>query len=93
MALMLVGSAGVITVIATLLLSFVGTGAQQASTRILVLLGGLVLLFLLARSQLFDRLLSRLIRRARGGAGGGPHPGRLTTESGASVELVDPSGR
>ncbi len=64
MALMLIGSAGVITVIATLLLSFVDTGEREASMRLVVLVAGLAMLFLLARSQLFDRALSRLIRRA-----------------------------
>ena len=64
MALMLVGSAGVITVIATLLLSFVDAGAQEVEARLVVLVVGLVALFLLARSRLFDRVLSHLIRRA-----------------------------
>jgi hypothetical protein len=64
MTLMLIGSAGVITVIATLLLSFVGTGDREATTRVLVLLGGLAGVLFLARSRAFDRALSRLIRRA-----------------------------
>jgi hypothetical protein len=61
MALMLIGSAGVITVIATLLLSFVGAGGQEASTRLLLLVGGLVGVLFLARSSLFDRVLKRAI--------------------------------
>lgn len=64
MALMLVGSAGVITVIATLMLSFIGAGDRQTATRAIVLLAGLVAIFLVARSALIDRLLSRLIERA-----------------------------
>ena len=64
MALMLVGSAGVITVMATLLLSFLGAGASAVTGRLLFLVLGLLGLFALARSRAFDRLLSRLIRGA-----------------------------
>ena len=64
MALMLIGSAGVITVIATLLLSFVEAGSREAGLRLVVLVGGLGALLLLARSRVFDRALSRLIGRA-----------------------------
>lgn len=64
MALMLVGSAGVITAVATLMLSFVNAGGRQTAVRALVLVGGLVAILLVARSALIDRLLSRLIERA-----------------------------
>ena len=64
MALMLIGSAGVITAIATLLLSFAEAGRREAGFRLLVLVGGLLALFLVARSRLVDRALSRLIARA-----------------------------
>ncbi len=64
MALMLVGSAGVITAVATLMLSFVNAGGRAFAIRAAVLLVGLVGIFLLARSAVADRLLSRLIERA-----------------------------
>lgn len=63
MTLMLVGSAGLVTVIATLMLGFTDAGGRQALHRILALLGGLVALFLLARSAWFDRRLSWMIAK------------------------------
>ena len=64
MTLMLVGSAGVVTAVATLMLSFVNAGGRQTAIRALVLLAGLIGILLLARSALVDRALSRLIERA-----------------------------
>lgn len=64
MTLMLIGSAGVITAVATLMLSFVGAGGRQTVLRAVLLIGGLLLVLLLTRSALVDRLLSRLIERA-----------------------------
>ena len=64
MTLMLMGSAGIVTVIASLALSFATTGgARDTGLRLLLLLGGLFLLYLAARSERFDRLLEPLIRR------------------------------
>jgi hypothetical protein len=64
MMLMLLGSAGVITAVTTLIISFARTDREGALLRILVLVGGLAVLLLLARSSAFDRLLQRLISRA-----------------------------
>lgn len=64
MTLMLLGSAGVVSVIATVVLSFAGTSGGQAATRLAALLGGLLVLLLLSRSSLVDRWLSVVIRRA-----------------------------
>jgi hypothetical protein len=64
MLLMLVGSAGVITVVTTLIVSFVGADRDAALLRVLILVGGLAFLLLLARSAAFDRVLQRIIRRA-----------------------------
>ncbi len=61
MALMLVGSAGLVTVVGSLFLSFANADSSQRTTRVLVLLGGMVALWLLARSQWVDRRLSRVI--------------------------------
>jgi hypothetical protein len=61
MTLMLVGSAGLVTVIATIALSFTGTEGNEAELRLAVLAGGLVLVWLAARSSWVDRHLSRAI--------------------------------
>lgn len=61
--LMLIGSAGLVTVIATLMLSFTDAGGAQALHRILALIGGLVCVWLLARSAWVDRRLSWLIAK------------------------------
>lgn len=63
MVLMLVGSAGVVTVIATLMLSFVGTqGAQDAASRMATLAGGLVILVFLAGNERANRAMQGPIR-------------------------------
>jgi len=64
MMLMLIGSAGVITAMTTLIVSFAGANREGALWRILLLVGGLAVLLTLARSAAFDRLLQRLISRA-----------------------------
>lgn len=66
MGLMLVGSAGIVGAVATLMLSFTGARGGQALDRGLTLLGGLLILWLLMRSAWVDRQLSRLIRRVLG---------------------------
>jgi TrkA-C domain len=64
LVLMLLGSAGVVTALASLVISF-GGGASSGErvTRGLVLVGGLTLVLLLARSRTFDRLLGRVVTR------------------------------
>lgn len=64
LALMLIGSAGIIGVIATLVLSFTGRGAGDSLVRVVILIAGLALLLLAARSSWLDRRLSSLIGRA-----------------------------
>ena len=64
MWLMLIGSAGVITVMTALILSLVNAGGQQTATRIGLLVGGLVALIWLAHSRTFGKLLEQLIGRA-----------------------------
>jgi TrkA-C domain len=63
LVLMLLGSAGVVTAVASLFVSFGGGSGGQKATRALVLLGGVVLLLLLSRSRLLDRLLARVTAR------------------------------
>ncbi len=60
MQLMLLGAAGVVTSLTSLLLSFAGTSGSQTANRILVLVGGLVALRLLAGNRLVDRGLTRV---------------------------------
>ena len=66
MALMLIGSAGLVTVIATLMISFTDAGGRQAWQRVLLLLAGLVAIWLFARSAWVDRRLSWLIAKVLG---------------------------
>jgi hypothetical protein len=63
MALMLIGNAGLVTAIAALLGAFLGTGGQTAIFRGVLLVGGLVGLYLIARSRWVDRRMSRFIQR------------------------------
>lgn len=63
MTLMLIGSAGLVTVLATLMLSFANAGGQQAVNRVLLLLGGLTVVWMLAKSDWVDRRLSWLIAK------------------------------
>jgi hypothetical protein len=64
MTLMLTGSAGIVTVIASLALSFATTGgARDTGLRLGLLLAGLLVLYMAARSQRFDRVLQPMIRR------------------------------
>ena len=63
--LMLLGSAGIVTAIASLLLSFVNTGGtEEALRRGVVLLAGLTLLAALSKSRRMQRALAALIERA-----------------------------
>ena len=65
MWLMLLGNAGVVTTIASLLLSFGGTsGYGQSAERALVLVAGLLALWALSASSWVDRRLTRLTERA-----------------------------
>ena len=66
MLLMLLGNAGMVTAVSSLLLTFleIGEGDVSSSWRLLILAGGIALLWLVARSPWIDRSLSRLINRA-----------------------------
>lgn len=58
-----IGSVGVVTSIATLLLSFVGAGPATPRRLLVIVLGGIGLL-VLARSRTFNRMLTPLIERS-----------------------------
>ncbi len=65
LVLMLTGNAGFITIIASLVFSFSGTGSSaEVAVRLAILVGALMLSFLIARTETFERLLSRMILRA-----------------------------
>ena len=63
MVLMLLGSAGVVTVVGTLVLGFAQTEPRQRDLRLAVMVAGLFAVFLVARSRWVDRRLSSLIAR------------------------------
>ncbi len=63
MTLMLIGGAGLVTVIATLMVSFSGADQGQALDRVLILVGGLIALWIFARSDAVGRRLSWLIAK------------------------------
>jgi hypothetical protein len=64
LALMLAGNAGLVAVVASLMLGFTRGGQGAAGFRVLELVLGLAALFLAARSRWVDRRLTPLIARA-----------------------------
>ncbi|MFO7870810.1 MAG: TrkA C-terminal domain-containing protein [Kiritimatiellia bacterium] len=66
MVLMLMGNAGIVSAVASLLLTFLdtGPGSMTALNKVIILVMGLVLLWSLAASRLVDRWLSGCISRA-----------------------------
>ena len=64
MLLMILRNAGFVTIALSLVVSFIGTDEKGRSYRLLVLLLGVFVLWLISRSKAVDRFLSRLIRRA-----------------------------
>jgi Trk K+ transport system NAD-binding subunit len=65
MLLMIMGNAGIVTVMASLILGFVDTaGSREAFEKIGFLVIGLLVLLWMARSKWVERRLNRLIRKA-----------------------------
>ena len=65
MWLMFLGNAGIITVISSLVLTFVSaTSVKNGLSRFFLLFLGLAVLWLLATNKAFDRILTRLVRKA-----------------------------
>ncbi len=63
--LMLIGNAGIVTIVASVMLSFVGSQrGGETLLRLGLLLGGLVGVLLLAKNERIDRALTRLIARS-----------------------------
>lgn len=69
LTLMLLGSAGIVGALASLVVSFGGAESGEGARRAGLLVVGLALIVLLARSRWFDRTLSRLIGRFMRGRG------------------------
>ena len=61
--LIFIGNAGIISAIATLLLTFVGQTEEEATINLIWLIIGLIILFLFSRSRLVDRALRWIIKR------------------------------
>ena len=61
MTLMLLGSAGLVTAIATLILSFANADREQTLERLGVLIVALAILVVLSRTRYVDQLLNRMI--------------------------------
>ena len=60
MLLMLLGNAGIVTAVASLILGFANTGSmEQNALRLGLLIGGLLVLWGIATSRLVDRVMSR----------------------------------
>ncbi len=66
MLLMMMGNAGIVSVIASLMLTFVDIDRQELAWyyRVLILLGSIALLWWLASSSFVEKTLNRLIKRA-----------------------------
>lgn len=62
--LIFVGSAGIVSAMATLLLTFVGSTKEEATSSLVWLFVGLLIIYLFARSKIIDRGLRWLISRA-----------------------------
>ncbi|HUW58558.1 MAG TPA: TrkA C-terminal domain-containing protein [Planctomycetota bacterium] len=62
--LMLFGTAGITSAVATLVLTFTQHTGQDLLLRFGMVAGGLVVLFLVARSRLVDRMMTKAIQRA-----------------------------
>ncbi|MCD6573194.1 MAG: TrkA C-terminal domain-containing protein [Thermoplasmata archaeon] len=61
--LIFIGNAGVVSAIATLVLTFIGQSKEEATLRLFWLFIGLLALYLFARSKLVDRGLRWIIKR------------------------------
>ena len=64
LSLMLIGNAGLVTIMASVILSFAGTaGGSESFKRLAVIVAGMVPIYLIARSDRFARWIGTLITR------------------------------
>lgn len=66
MSLMLIGNVGIISAVASLMLTFVDTGNGTATsiTRIMIIIASLLALWLISRSKWVERILAKIIKKA-----------------------------
>ena len=67
MSLMLIGNVGIISAIASLMLTFINTGGGDGLAdiwRLAVIIGSMIILWLLSRSKYLERFVVRIIKRA-----------------------------
>ncbi|KAA0000994.1 MAG: potassium transporter TrkA [Thermoplasmata archaeon] len=62
--LIFLGSAGIASAMATLVLTFIGQGREEATARLLWLFVGLLTIYLFARSKMIDKGMRYLIKKA-----------------------------
>lgn len=63
LTLMLLGNAGIVSVVTSLVLTFIDAGGRTAASRLGVLGVGLLVLWYIARTERFDRLVKGIMRR------------------------------
>ncbi|WRS53781.1 TrkA C-terminal domain-containing protein [Thermococcus sp. SY098] len=61
--LIFLGSAGITSAIATLVLTFIGKSAEEVKQNFVVLLSGLLILYFFVRSKWIDKMMRKVIRR------------------------------
>ncbi len=61
--LIFLGSAGITSAIATLVLTFIGKSAEEVKQNFVILLSGLLALYLFVRSKWIDKMMRKVIRR------------------------------
>jgi len=61
--LMFLGSAGITSAIATLVLMFAGKGAEESQHTLILLIAGLLLLFLFWRSKIIEKIMRKIIKK------------------------------
>src|SRR6056297_1101643 len=66
MSLMLIGNVGIISAIASLMLTFINTNEGEIANiwRILIIAGSILVLWLLSKSRFLERWIVKLIKRA-----------------------------
>ncbi len=61
--LIFLGSAGITSAIATLVLTFIGKSAEEVKQNFIILLSGLLILYFFVRSKWIDKMMRKVIRR------------------------------
>lgn len=64
MSLMLIGNVGIISAIASLMLTFINTNLKGNILRVVIIAGSMLVLWLLSKSKLVERVLVKIIKKA-----------------------------